>query len=230
MQLVEARSALTRHNIRLAGDRKRTVGRVSLTKRCHHGADAVPRRSGFACRRPQRVGAAAKHGARWPRSPLCCVHTDEECGAAAQAFLPGGQACRRIAGGPVCHDRRRKARRSDRDLVGVCGMATLYDRRRLAVLGHSGAAGPAASRARSAHGCRPVVARNSGVPPARRRLLFSCLQGSIAGSASSRTSTGTSLPIVLTERFARSCASGIQTERCRLRENLPSPAFAGSSG
>jgi hypothetical protein len=33
MQLVEARSALARHNIRLAGDRKRTVGRVSLTKR-----------------------------------------------------------------------------------------------------------------------------------------------------------------------------------------------------
>jgi hypothetical protein len=62
--------------------------------------------------------------------------------------------------------------RSDRDLADVCSMAAVYNRRRLAVLGHPGAAGPAASRARAARGCRPVVARNSGVPRARRRLPF----------------------------------------------------------
>ena len=97
---------------------------------------------------------------------------DEERGAATETFVPGGQDRDGIAGRRVRHDRRRKACRSDRDLADVCRMATVYDRRRLAVLEHPGAGGPAASRTRATHRCRPVVARNSGVPRARRRLPF----------------------------------------------------------
>jgi hypothetical protein len=113
-----------RHNIRIARDRKQSGRRVSLTKRCDHGRTAARpafrafRMLSAACWALPRSHGAAIVAAR----DAAVAPTDEERGAATEAFLPGGQDRGGIAGRRVRHDRRRKACRSDFDLA---------DRRRL---------------------------------------------------------------------------------------------------
>jgi hypothetical protein len=89
-----------RHNIRIARDRKQSGRRVSLTKRCDHGRTAARpafrafRMLSAACWALPRSHGAAIVAAR----DAAVAPTDEERGAATEAFLPGGQDRGGIAG------------------------------------------------------------------------------------------------------------------------------------